>query len=62
MRNDRPWYNEHKDEFARKVVEPLQELVKAMTPAMREIDSLFRACAEGGQNDFPCLSRYPLHP
>ena len=41
MRNDRPWYNAHKDEFARKVVEPLQELVKAMTPTMREIDPLF---------------------
>lgn len=41
MRNDRPWYNEHKEAFSRKVLEPLQELVKVMTPAMREIDPLF---------------------
>lgn len=41
MRNDRPWYNEHKEEFAAKVLEPLRELVTAMTPAMREIDPLF---------------------
>ncbi len=41
MRNDRPWYNEHKEEFSRKVIEPLKELVTAMTPAMRDIDPLF---------------------
>ncbi len=41
IRNDRPWYNEHKPEFTAKVLEPLQELVKAMTPGMRAIDPLF---------------------
>jgi uncharacterized protein (TIGR02453 family) len=41
MRNDRPWYNDHKREFSDKVLEPLKELVMAMTPAMREIDPLF---------------------
>jgi len=41
LRNDRPWYNERKEEFTKKVLMPLQELVGKLTPLMKEIDPLF---------------------
>ncbi len=41
LRNDRPWYNERKEEFAEKVLVPLQELVLELTPTMKDIDPLF---------------------
>ncbi len=40
MRNDRPWYNAHKEQFAEVVLRPFQELVVALAPTMRELDPL----------------------
>ena len=40
FRNDRPWYNAHKDRFAEVVLQPFQELVVALTPTMRALDPL----------------------
>ncbi|MFQ9798701.1 MAG: DUF2461 domain-containing protein [Clostridia bacterium] len=41
MRNSRDWFEEHKSEYRSYVVEPLCELVEALTPTMLQIDSLF---------------------
>lgn len=40
LRNDRPWYNAHKDRFAEVVLQPFQELVVALAPTMRALDPL----------------------
>ena len=40
MRNDRPWYNAHKDRFAEVVLRPFQELVIQLAPTLRELDPL----------------------
>ena len=38
IRDSREWYNEHKDEYRRLVVEPMAELVTELTPVIRSID------------------------
>lgn len=39
--DDREWFNEHRGDYRRLVVEPLAELVTKMTPGMLTIDSGF---------------------
>ena len=41
MRNSRDWFEEHKSEYRSYVMEPLCELVEALTPTMLQIDTLF---------------------
>lgn len=41
MRNSRDWFEEHKSEYRSYVLDPLCELVEALTPTMLQIDSLF---------------------
>ena len=40
MRNDRPWYNEHKDYCNEVVIRPFADLVTQLAPVMKEIDPL----------------------
>lgn len=41
VRNSRDWYNSHKDDASRLVIEPLKELVVELTPFMLTIDDEF---------------------
>ena len=38
--DSKPWFNEHREDYDRLVLEPMRELVTALEPAMREIDPL----------------------
>lgn len=38
--NDREWFQSHKEEYRRLVVEPMAELVRELTPFMQSIDPL----------------------
>ena len=38
LTDSRPWFHEHREEYEKLVVEPMAELVTALTPAMLEID------------------------
>lgn len=39
--DSRPWFAEHREDYERLVLEPLRELVTALTPTMLSIDPLF---------------------
>ena len=39
LQDSRQWFSDHKDRYEQTVVEPLKELVSALTPVMLEIDS-----------------------
>lgn len=41
MNNSKQWYQDHKDDFKKYLVEPFAELVTALTPAMLSIDEKF---------------------
>lgn len=41
LNNSREWFEEHKEDYRGLVLEPLQELVRALTPCMLEIDGDF---------------------
>lgn len=41
LRDSREWYEEHKPDYRKYVLEPLQELVAALAPAMLQIDGQF---------------------
>lgn len=41
LRNDKAWYNEHKEDYRTLVLKPLTELVEALTPQMLKIDEDF---------------------
>ncbi len=39
LHDSREWFGEHKEEYAEYVIEPLSELIKAVTPAILKIDA-----------------------
>ncbi len=39
MRDSKPWFVEHRDIYEEKVLEPMRELVEALSPTMNEIDA-----------------------
>lgn len=41
IRNSKPWYEEHKEDYRRLVVQPHHHLIELMTPTMNEIDPNF---------------------
>lgn len=40
LQNSKAWFDQHKPDYTRYVLEPLQELVKLLTPCMLELDDL----------------------
>lgn len=53
MRDDRLWFNEHRPDYERLVLEPLRQLVSDMAPAMLSIDSQLIVEPKVGK----CISR-----
>ncbi len=41
LNNSREWFEAHKEDYRRLVLEPLQELVRALTPCALKIDGEF---------------------
>ncbi|MBC8569880.1 DUF2461 domain-containing protein [Zongyangia hominis] len=41
LRDSKEWFNEHKEDYRRLVLEPMQELVGKLTPTMLDIDPQF---------------------
>ena len=41
IRNSKPWYEEHKEEYRRLAVQPYYELAELLAPVMQAIDPLF---------------------
>lgn len=41
LHDSKEWFNEHKEEYRKLVLEPMQELVGALTPTMLDIDPQF---------------------
>ena len=46
----RPWFHEHREEYEKLVVEPMAELVTALTPAMLEIDPAIMCIPKVGKH------------
>lgn len=49
LRNDKEWFKEHKEQYNKYVMEPLQSLTEALSPVLSEIDDkLIRSPKAGG--------------
>jgi len=50
LTDSRPWFHEHREEYEKLVVEPMAELVTALTPAMLEIDPAIMCIPKVGKS------------
>ena len=50
LMDSRVWFHEHRAEYERLVVEPLAELVEALSPAMAEIDPAIMCIPKVGKS------------